>query len=360
MIMILFCICREEIDWYGLYKDYIKSHVYYMPFNDKNIKYLSYFDEIEIHSNNDILKTKDNINCLVYGYVKQNTKDIYDLSELTKIIIKYFGPPANQSIFNVLRQNRAKDTLVRNMSTSSHNEIHHLEMGHLYRTIIFNTRLNKNSVKLSIIRANICDYWEKHCSQTSLGFGFAIGAIQLDLKRKISFNCRDDNGNIKKNPLSLSHNMDSFVTDLVGLYYKSIQILTAAHFVFDTNKNCFVYKTHFHFPAQDGSIDLSNIHEGIDDTRQTSRYDSKQEYIQLNQSIEIHAECIDNIFQAWSVFLTIGDENNYKIDLFSDIATTYGTSVWLPVVSCVGCNCPSCSDSPLVLALTTSKKSVNN
>ena len=360
----IWMISRVTIDWDRLYNDHMESHarLNYMPFKNKNIKYLSYFDEIEIHSNNEMLKTKNDINCLVYGYVKQNTKDIYDLSGLIKLIVKYFGPPANQSIFTVLRKNTTgyKNVLLRNMSGHNCNDIHHLEMGHLYRTIIFNKPLTKNSVKLSIIRLNVCDYWKKHCwSQTSLGFGFAIGVIQVDLNEEIALNCH---GN--KNPLSLSNNMDFFATDLVGLYYESIKSLTAAHFVFDTNKNCFVYKTLFNFPKKDQyphrKFGLSNIQEGIHDENQTSTsFDSKQEYIELDQSIEMHAEYVGYTWDLrspdWSIFLIV-DSNRIDLGKCSEVIGIIGDNVWLPVVSCVGCNCPSCSDSPLVLALTTSDK----
>ena len=341
-----------------------------MPFKDKNVKYLSYFDEIEVHNNNEILKTRDNINCLVYGYVKQNTEDIYDLSAVTKIIVKYFGAPANQSIFTVLRKNRGnsnyKDAFAGNMSGDNFNyennsNVHHLEMGHLYRSIIFNAPLNKNSVKLTIIRANICDYWKKHCSQAKLGFGFVVGLIQLHLNEKIAFNCSDDNINVNRNslnPLSLSHDMDSFVTDLVGLYYNSLRKLRAAHFVFDTNKNCFVYKTLFNCDTE--ARGLSNIHEAIDVDEQTSRsYDNKQmRHMGLGQSIEIHMH-VKHILgltglRYCSLFLTF-DGNRINL-VTNDIGHDDCNIVWLPVVSCVGCNCPSCSDSPLVLSLTTSKK----
>ena len=346
---------KSADDWSKLYQDYIESNGYFIPFKDKNskCKYLSYFNEIEMHSNNETLKTTNKINCLVYGYVKQNTNDIYDLSSLTKIILKYFGPPGNESIFTVRLKDNAYD---RDIQNKSKNRLRYLERGHLYRSIVFNRRLTSESpaVQFKVIKSNICDYWKKHTSLAKLGFGFAIGIIQLDLNENIAFECNNNVNNIiiKKNdnPLLLSNKMNLFLTDLISLYSRSLKFLAGVHFIFDKNKKCFIYKDSFLFRfrirAQNGSY-LTNI----DDEYSDITFENQDELnINVGQTFGIGV-------QNDIPFLTIEQDYalcNYDDDIYRQ--SDDNDLCWFPVVSCVGCNCGSPSNSPLVLDLISNSK----
>ena len=341
---------KSADDWNKLYQDYIQTNRYFIPFKDKNFKfnYLSYFDEIEIHSNNEMLETIEKINCLVYGYVKRNTNDIYDLSSLTKIIVKYFGPPGNESIFTVrLKDN---DDNIGNMIMN--NRLRNLECGHLYRSIVFNKRLNTESpvVQFKVIKSDICDYWKKHTSLAKLGFGFAIGIAQFDLNENIAFEC-DNNykvNNIDSNPLLLSNKMNLFLSDLIVLYSKSLKVLTGVQFIFDKNKNCFIYRDSFLFRSQNESY-LTNI-----DSEFANTILENQDELNINVGQMVQIGVQNDI-----PFLKIADNNtrhglcDCDDDEF-DNDNYNGDMCWLPVVSCVSCNCGSPSNSPLVLDLISS------
>ena len=352
-----------------LFEDYVESNGKMLPFVDQSIKYLCYFNEMQVDSNNDILKTHKEIEYLVQGYVRQNTDNVYDLSELVKIIIKYFGPPGNETLFHVCLS----------PSIANNDQQRELQMGHLYRTIIFNhplydiKSLKSKNVQFKVVKSKMCDYWKKYFNRFKLGFGFAIGIIEIDLNEKIAFNCDDDKDNINSNPILLSKNMNLFLTDLVALYSKAVKMLGAAHFIFDTNTNCFVCVKSYLFDNREKEYTLSNLETGIQKRRrrharigvgQTCTFTIDRNGDLLSHLLEIkdfnHDNEEDNKRDNDNSIQDI-DNNNRKLyfgtqkvdnkNFDNHQADSLNNFCWLPVISCVGCNCSTCTDSPLVLNL---------
>ena len=123
-----------------LYDEYLESNGYLIPLDDDKIgiKHLSYFNEMEIHSNNEILKSVKDINYLIDGYVQKYTKNIYDLSVLIKIIKNYFGLPGNECIFCVDNRSRKLHIKLKKSNAIISDSNVEADLGHLYRSVIFN------------------------------------------------------------------------------------------------------------------------------------------------------------------------------------------------------------------------------
>ena len=336
-------------DWDQLYNKYLDSSGHLMELKE-NVKYLSYFNDMMIHNN-----TND-IDYLVNGYVRKNTKDMYDLSPLVTIIKKYFGPTETEYTIAVKHKLRS---MIMNETDTNMN----VELGHLYRTVIFNISLfnmetlKSQCIKFEIVKSNPCNYWANNCrrSRHKLGFGFAIGAIKVDTNQKIAFdyNC-DINGN--SNPLLLSQNMNLFVTDLPTLYGNAVKFLGASHFVFDQNQDCFVWKQGYKFRNRGRNRNrLSNSVYG------TEISDKQRVSIKTDQVFEmsiswrtIISQCTgyENTRSVVPYIKIVDNDRKYKFGGFESAIKNFTNNFrLLPVVSCPGCNCSSCSDSPLILRL---------
>ena len=152
--------------------------------------------------------------------------------------------------------------------------------------------------------------------------------------------------------------MNLFLDDLVALYSKSIRFLAGTHFAFDLKKNCFVCKEKFDydsfFPSLSNVVHNVKGYKSFPDPR-TNRMNG----IGLNDVVTIGGEYHSNSrlgaikLMQYRWCLTVGDKklvlgtrlNKIAVDQDAD----YSTTRWLPVVSCVGCNCDNGCHSPLVL-----------
>ena len=348
------------------------------------LEYLSYFDEIEITQNNGRLKTFDDIDKLICGFIRSQTGNSYDYNyDLTrwmnKIVSKYFGPPCNQLIF----------TSIANKNYNGDNP----DLSHLYRSIIFNIPLLKSKdnvdgnhnynynfkkFEFKIIKSRICDYWLNHLAHSGnkLNFGFTIGVIRFDLNEKIAFNpCfnynhnYNDNYNVNDkveqmknininddidyyNPLSLSSNMNLVLGDLITLYSNTLQWMYGMHFSYDKNQDCFIQQNEFEFHGNSYYInsDFAVISKSclrvkaISEPNNDNSYNdhASQSPIKIKQNDSIVLQCD---FDKNVTLMINGEKFAFGSDIIEidhEPSQDESKYVWLPAVSCVACNCQNC------------------
>ena len=360
---------------------------------------ISYFDEIESHRNNAILDSKDKIEKLICGYIRLNTK--YDFTMINKIVQNYFGGPCNQCIFKCIANANIgiNNTHSKNYMYTCTNSNH---LGHLSRTIIFNTPLLKlvngkfysgkgdeamidtrsetaYTIDLKFVESKICNYLSKNYSSFKLNFGFQIGLVQLNLhqldKLREFKNC-------------LNYNMMNIcIPDLVVLYWPAIERITGARFEFDENSNCFIQTNRFESkgyvePGTDGltrnnkdnNNDNNNVNAweipNIDISIDNSSVINSGKKVTINPDkdkiefgIRIFKENVVNVRGGLDL-----DTENFSFDtvmkkndiLFNLTDGSYNLSiakqhynkrnlVWLPTVTCVSCNCRDKSNQGLIL-----------
>lgn len=133
--------------------------------------------------------------------------------------------------------------------------------------------------------------------------------------------------------------MNIMIPDLIPLYSDSAVYIRAIHFDFDSQENCFVQQRSIRSKEQEW---LSEVH----------MYQIKSEGIKIqpNQTIEFGIS-YDADINGVKILVKVG-ATNYKLSLNNGSREILAQYDWMPVVSCVSCNCQD-NNSGLVLSLET-------